>query len=165
MKLLAKAPRTGTRARQGLAADLGAAAARMERAPRRWRPSPLGQHDVPDRFVIPQQLYGREREVARLSAAFDRVVPRAAPELVLVAGYSGVGKTSLVHEIYKSLIAAQRGHFIAGKFDQLTRDIPYAPLVQAFRGLVRQLLTESDERGSPRGATRLAEALGAERPA
>ncbi len=63
-------------------------------------------------------------------------------EMILVSGYSGIGKTSLVNEVHKPLVR-QRGYFIAGKFDQFKRDIPYAALIQAFEELMRLLLTES----------------------
>ncbi|HXV99790.1 MAG TPA: AAA family ATPase, partial [Anaerolineae bacterium] len=87
-------------------------------------------------------LYGREWEIDLLLAAFERV-SGGSSELMLVSGYSGIGKSALVQEIYKP-ITRQRGYFIAGKFDQFQRDIPYASLVQAFRSLVRQLLTETE---------------------
>ena len=66
-------------------------------------------------------------------------------ELVLVAGYSGIGKSSLVQELRRTVVGA-RGYFVSGKYDQYRRDIPYATLVQAFQELLRQILTESDER-------------------
>jgi predicted ATPase/serine phosphatase RsbU (regulator of sigma subunit)/tRNA A-37 threonylcarbamoyl transferase component Bud32 len=105
-------------------------------------PFPINRHNISDRFQIPQKLYGREREIAVLLAAFDRV-SQGASEMMVVSGYSGMGKTVLIQEIYKPL-TRQRGYFIAGKFDQFQRDTPYASLIQAFRSLVRQLLTESD---------------------
>src|SRR5205807_5758843 len=105
---------------------------------------PLGAHDVPDRLLIPEKLYGREREVDTLLAAFDRVVAQGTPELVLVSGYSGVGKSSVVNELHKVLVPP-RGLFAAGKFDQYKRDIPYATLAQAFRTLIRPILNMSDE--------------------
>jgi PAS domain S-box-containing protein len=104
---------------------------------------PVGEQDFPDRLLIPEKLYGREREVDALLAAFDRVVTRGRPELVLVSGYSGVGKSSLVNELHKVLIPP-RGLFAAGKFDQYKRDIPYATLAQAFEMLVRQILVKSE---------------------
>src|SRR5580658_7383908 len=104
---------------------------------------PLGEQDFPDRLMIPEKLYGREREVGALLAAFDRVVTQGRPELVLVSGYSGVGKSSLVNELHKVLIPP-RGLFAAGKFDQYKRDIPYATLAQAFEMLVRQILVTSE---------------------
>src|SRR6476661_3362455 len=105
-------------------------------------PFPIARHDISDRFQIPQKLYGREREISALLAAFERV-SQGTSEMMLVSGYSGIGKTVLIQEIYKPL-TRQRGYFIAGKFDQFQRDIPYASLIQAFRSLIRQLLTESN---------------------
>jgi predicted ATPase len=119
---------------------------------------PLGAHDVPDRLLIPEKLYGRDREVNALLAAFDRVVVHGTAELVLVSGYSGVGKSSVVNELHTVLVPP-RGLFAAGKFDQYKRDIPYATLAQAFRTLVRQILVKSEaEVDQWRGA--LAEAVG-----
>ena len=122
---------------------------------------PLGRRDIGDRFLISQKLYGREQEVALLVGSFDRVCQtRPAPSsMLLVAGYSGIGKTSLIHELYKPIVR-QRGYFISGKFDQVVRNIPFGALIQAFRALVRQLLTESEARlAAWRGV--LTEALGA----
>ena len=101
-----------------------------------------GQHDVSSRFQISPRLHGREREVQTLLETFDRVRHDGEVELVLVAGYSGVGKTSLVNEVQKPIIA-RRGHFISGKFAQFRRDIPYSALVEAFGGFVDQLMAES----------------------
>ena len=108
--------------------------------------------------LIPEKLYGREREVETLLAAFDRVVASGAPELVLVSGYSGIGKSSVVNELHKALVPP-RGLFASGKFDQLKRDIPYSTLVQAFQSLVRPLLSKSDAELS-RWREAILEALG-----
>jgi predicted ATPase len=94
-------------------------------------------------MLIPEKLYGRESEIEALVAAFDRVVAGARPELVLVSGYSGIGKSSVVHELHKVLVPP-RGLFASGKFDQYKRDIPYATLAQAFQGLLRPLLSKSE---------------------
>jgi predicted ATPase/C4-dicarboxylate-specific signal transduction histidine kinase len=104
----------------------------------------LGLHDVSERFRIPQKLYGREKEVQQVIDAFNRI-SLGQTEMLLVAGYSGVGKTALVHEVHKP-IAEKNGYCMDGKFDQFQRDIPYASLIQAFQELLRQLLTESPER-------------------
>ena len=103
----------------------------------------LGEHDIPDRLLIPEKLYGREREIEMLLAAFDRVVTSGVAELVLVSGYSGIGKSSVVNELHEVLVPP-RGLFAAGKFDQYNRDIPYSTLVQAFQSLIRPLLGKSD---------------------
>lgn len=103
----------------------------------------LGSSDVSERLQISQKLYGRENQVAALLSAFERA--RHGPsELVLVTGYSGIGKSALVHEI-QNPITERRGYFIEGKFDQLKRAIPYVALVQALTELVRQLLTEDED--------------------
>ena len=104
---------------------------------------PLGQQDTPDRVLIPEKLYGRAGEVETLLAAFDRIVENGATELVLVSGYSGIGKSAVVHELHKALVP-RRGLFAAGKFDQYKRDIPYSTLAQAFQSLVRTLLSRSE---------------------
>ena len=76
------------------------------------------------------------------------MVTGGAPELVLVSGYSGIGKSSVVNELHKALVPP-RGLFASGKFDQLKRDIPYSTLVQAFQSLVRSLLSKSDAELAP----------------
>lgn len=103
----------------------------------------LGEQGASERLLIPEKLYGREREVATLVAAFSRVVESSAPELVLVTGYSGIGKSSVVNELHKVLVPP-RGLFASGKFDQYRRDVPYSTLVQAFQSLVRTLLGKND---------------------
>jgi PAS domain S-box-containing protein len=102
----------------------------------------LGERDTSDRLVIPEKLYGRQREIETLLAAFDRVVNGGAAELVLIYGYSGIGKSSVVNELQP--VIPPHGLFASGKFDQLKRDIPYATLAQALRSLVRSLLGKSD---------------------
>ncbi|CBN56975.1 MULTISPECIES: trifunctional serine/threonine-protein kinase/ATP-binding protein/sensor histidine kinase [Kamptonema] len=108
----------------------------------------LGQRDISDRFIIPDKLYGREAEVKTLLQAFERVANPPiggdrGVEIMLVAGFSGIGKTAIINEVHKPIVR-QRGYFIKGKFDQFQRNIPLSAFVQAFRDLIGQLLTESD---------------------
>ncbi len=101
----------------------------------------IAQRDVCDRFIIPEKLYGREHEVKTLLEAFDRIA-NGATEIMLIEGFSGIGKTAVVNEIHKPIVK-QKGYFIQGKFDQFNRNIPFSAFVQAFRDLMGQLLTES----------------------
>ena len=104
----------------------------------------LGARDTSDRLMIPEKLYGRDREVETLLTAFDRIVAGARPELILVSGYSGIGKSAVVNELHKPLVPP-RGLFASGKFDQYKRDIPYATLAQAFQSLIRPLLGKNED--------------------
>ncbi|MEB3292249.1 MAG: AAA family ATPase [Synechococcales bacterium] len=133
----------------------------------RIAPFQLGERDLSDRFLIPEKLYGREAEVQILLEAFDRVASppenrvagdpkskilsgmpdraiNSKSELMLVAGFSGIGKTAVVNEVHKP-ITRQNGYFIKGKFDQFNRNIPLSAFVQALRDLMGQLLSESDQ--------------------
>ncbi|AFY53116.1 putative ATPase [Rivularia sp. PCC 7116] len=102
----------------------------------------IAQADICDRFIIPEKLYGRETEVGQLLAAFDRV-SNGNRELMLISGFSGIGKTAVINEVHKPIVK-QRGYFIKGKFDQFNRSIPLDAFVQAFRDLMGQLLSEND---------------------
>ncbi|MBD2440276.1 ATP-binding sensor histidine kinase [Nostoc sp. FACHB-110] len=102
----------------------------------------IATRDVCDRFIIPDKLYGRDKEVQTLLEAFERV-SQGTTEMMLVAGFSGIGKTAVVNEVHKPIVR-QRGYFIKGKYDQFQRNIPFSAFVQAFRDLMGQLLTESD---------------------
>ncbi|HEX8703500.1 MAG TPA: serine/threonine-protein kinase PknK, partial [Myxococcaceae bacterium] len=117
----------------------------------------LGKRDLPSRFQLPQRLYGRDAHVATLLQGFEHIANGGRPELILVRGYSGIGKSSVVHELHKPVVQ-RRGFFLSGKFDQLQRDVPYATLAQAIRGLVQQLLSGTDDEVS-RWRERLREAL------
>jgi predicted ATPase/signal transduction histidine kinase len=118
----------------------------------------LGERDASDQFAIPHRLYGRDPERAALQAAFERVRATGTAELALVAGRAGIGKSALVHDLQRSLVA-QRGAFAEGKFDQFKRDIPYFTLVQACTDLVLAILAEHDSRIAD-WKTRLQTALG-----
>ncbi|MBD3887029.1 serine/threonine-protein kinase PknK [Phormidium tenue FACHB-886] len=132
----------------------------------------LALQDVSDRFQIPQKLYGREAEIAALLTAFERVAGKETEqlrvkneqnsqfnvEMMLVSGYSGVGKSALVQELYKP-ITAKQGYFVSGKFDQLQRNVPYSAIAHALQKLVQQLLSEPDEQVQ-QWRSRLLNALG-----
>jgi len=142
MKLLAKTPEDRYQTAYGAKRDL-------ERCLAEWENHgninqfPLGEQDVPDKLLIPEKLYGRASEIDRLAASFDRIVSGGRAELVLVSGYAGIGKSSVVNELHKALVPP-RALFASGKFDQYKRDIPYAILAQAFQSLIHPLLGKSE---------------------
>ena len=142
LKLLAKNAEDRYQSLEGLSSDLrrcvdGLSGGGIER----FR---LGRDDISDRLQMPQKLYGREEEAAQLLRIFDRVAGGGA-ELLLVTGYSGIGKSALVHELHKP-VATRHGYFISGKFDQFKRNVPYSAINRAFGDLIRQILTESESR-------------------
>src|SRR5919199_568358 len=167
LKLMAKNAEQRYQSAAGIKADLEECLLQLETTGR-IEGFQLGTQDVSDKFQIPQKLYGRETEIELLLAAFERVASEVGEqgnreaerageekknlittsnpqiEMMLVAGYSGIGKSALVQEIYKP-VTKKRGHFIAGKFDQFGRNIPYSAVVSAFQSLVRQLLAEPEE--------------------
>jgi len=157
MKLLAKTAEARYQTAAGLAIDLRRCLVAWE-ATGRIEPFPLGTEDASDRLIVPERLYGREGEIDALVAAFDRVVAQGTPGLVLVSGFSGIGKSSVVNELHKVLVPP-RGLFAAGKFDQYAQNIPYATLAQAFQTLVRHILSRSDAEVS-RWRDSIREALG-----
>ncbi|KOP25235.1 serine/threonine protein kinase [Hapalosiphon sp. MRB220] len=140
MKLLAKTAEERYQNALGIKADLEACLQQLQTTGKIANFT-IGQLDLYSQFLIPQKLYGRETEVNQLMEAFERV-SLGASEIMLVSGYSGIGKSSLVNEVHKPIVR-QRGYFISGKFDQFKRNIPYASLIQAFQDLMRQLLTEN----------------------
>ncbi len=143
MKLLAKNAEDRYQSSLGIKADLETCLTQWETYGEIFH-FPIGQLDSYSKFSIPQKLYGRETEVTTLLAAFERV-SSGSTEMMLVSGYSGIGKSCLVHEVHKPIVR-QRGYFISGKFDQFKRNIPFASLIQAFQELMGQLLTETDEK-------------------
>ncbi|MBT3368253.1 MAG: serine/threonine-protein kinase PknK, partial [Nitrospina sp.] len=142
MKLMAKTPEDRYQSTLGIQSDLEKFSHQLGQTPGIIDPFPLASHDISDKFRIPRKLYGRNREVDLLTAAFERV-NRGACELMFVTGPVGIGKTALVHEILER-ITQNRGYFISGKFDQYQRNVPYFAVITAFQDLVRQLLTENE---------------------
>jgi predicted ATPase/signal transduction histidine kinase/tRNA A-37 threonylcarbamoyl transferase component Bud32 len=141
MKLLEKTAEKRYQSAWGIIADLEECREQLQ-AKGTIADFAIAQKDITDKFQIPQKLYGREREIETLLAAFQRV-SNGTTEIMLVSGYSGIGKSALVQEVYKPITKAS-GYFIAGKFDQFQRNVPYAAVVKAFGSLVKQLLTESE---------------------
>ena len=141
-KLMAKSAEARYQTAAGVEADLRRCLASWQ-ADGQIQAFPIGEHDISDKLLIPENLYGRESDIAVLLDAFDRVVATGSLEFVLVSGYSGIGKSSVVNELQKPLVPP-RGLFAMGKFDQYKRDIPYATLAQALQGLVRMILAGSE---------------------
>jgi predicted ATPase/signal transduction histidine kinase len=139
MKLLAKAPEERYQSAQSLQRDLDRCRAEWTRQGR-VLPFLIAERDVSEHFAVPQRLYGRDAERARLCAAFERARSERAG-LLLVAGYAGVGKTTLIRDLHEPAARAQ-GLFVSGKFDQLSGDAPYRALIESLRQLVQRLLME-----------------------
>lgn len=143
MKLLAKTVEERYQTASGLLRDLEKCLTQLETIGD-IQIFTLGVGDISHQMLIPQKLYGREHELAKLLNAFERVVASGIPELVLISGYSGIGKTSLVRELHKPVVNAN-GISISGKFDQYKGTIPYATFGEAFSEIVRHILSDSEE--------------------
>lgn len=121
----------------------------LDRCLKEWKENgaislfPLGEHDLYHKLQISQKIYGRELQIEKVLKAFDAVC-KGTTEMVLLAGFPGIGKTSIVHEIHKPILE-KRGFFISGKFDQYKANIPYSAFIEAFQDLIQQVLTESDD--------------------
>ena len=147
MKLLAKTAEERYQSAWGLKADLEECLRQLETA-RNIGAFSLACQDISGKFQISQKLYGRDKERETLLTAFERVAKgenssQPNTEMVLVTGYSGIGKSVLVEELYKP-ITQRQGYFISGKFDQFQRDIPYSAIGKAFQSLIKQILSESE---------------------
>ncbi|NEP78854.1 MAG: AAA family ATPase, partial [Okeania sp. SIO3B3] len=140
-KLLAKTPEERYQSAWGIKADIETCLDELKTLGE-ISEFPLGNQDIAEKFHIPQKLYGREQEVEQLLTAFEQV-SLGKTEMMLISGYSGIGKSALVNEIHKP-ITKKRGKYISGKFDQLQRDIPYSAIYQAFQELIRKLLSEPE---------------------
>src|SRR6201998_3576142 len=158
LKLLSKTAEDRYQTADGLLADLRKCLTEWE-SERRIGSFTLGAHDIADRLLTPEKLYGRRREIKTLMDAFDQVVATGKPNLVLVSGYSGIGKSSVVNELHKAIVLP-RGIFISGKFDQHKRDIPYATLSQAFQTLIRREILSKSQVELDRWRSAIREAVG-----
>ncbi len=103
---------------------------------------PLGEKDFSGKLAIPEILYGREQEVKQLIDIYEHVT-HGRSEMLVISGFSGVGKSALVHEIHKP-VTEQQGIYIEGKFDQFQRNIPYFAIIQAFTDAINIVLKEDD---------------------
>lgn len=157
-KLLAKHPDDRYQSSYGLVRDLEVCAESW-RLYQRIERFALGRADVPERFCLSQKLYGRQIECASILSAFKRVVGMGTVELLLISGYSGIGKTALVSELHRPVLA-RRGYLLRGKCDQYSRNQPYTALIQAFGQMLQALATEGAERRQY-WKSRLSDALGA----
>ena len=144
MKLLAKAAEERYQTAIGLKRDLEFCLNNFDALMFGFISFVPGQGDVSDRFEIPRRLYGREAEVETLISAFDRI-SEGAMELLLISAPSGVGKSTLIHEVYRPM-TARKGYFVSGKFSHLMHSSPYHGISQALRELMRYFLSESQER-------------------
>ncbi|MGA1867914.1 MAG: AAA family ATPase [bacterium] len=142
MRLLSKTAEDRYQNSFGLNADLMECESRLKEKGR-IEPFELARKDVPFEFRITEKLFGREKEIELLIASFDRV-SQGQKEVVLIAGDPGIGKSSLVNEIYKPIID-KKGFFIQGKYEIIKRDVPYSAIIQAFRDLIRQILAKPKE--------------------
>ncbi|TVY10086.1 ATP-binding protein [Paenibacillus cremeus] len=98
---------------------------------------------TPSRFTISESMYGRDAELQLLYNAYQRSL-LGGYEMVFVSGVSGIGKSYLINELQR-LVQSEQGLFVAGKFDQFKREIPYQAIQQAGRQLAQYLLTLPEE--------------------
>jgi len=143
MKLLSKSPDDRYQSAKGLENDLRKCF-EANRGAVRQEHFQVGQVDISRQLEIPDQLYGREREVEMLLQGFERI-RSGKRQVTMVKGYSGIGKTRLIREIVDPVTRAN-GFFIEGKYDQFKQTVPYSAVVQAFQCLIRQILTEASEK-------------------
>ena len=143
LKLLSKTPEERYQNSLGLAADIDECLNRITRKGD-INDFILGTRDISIKFNIPQIIVGREKELKTLMESFEQV-SAGTSEIMFVLGHPGIGKSALINEIHKPIVA-KRGYFIFGKYDQFRKDVPYSSIIQAFQGLIRQILAESEER-------------------
>ncbi|MDY6905125.1 MAG: diguanylate cyclase [Thermodesulfobacteriota bacterium] len=145
MRLLSKNPEERYQNSFGLEADFRECIRKLNKA-QEIGPFELGRHDISNRFIIPPKLFGRENEINALISGFNAVaVHQERAAVMAVAGHPGIGKSALINELYKPIVA-RRGYFISGKYEQFRRDKPYSAIIQAFQVLMRHLLSESEEK-------------------
>jgi PAS domain S-box len=143
LKLIAKNPEERYKSVSGLKRDLEKCLIQMENNSN--EDFELGKYDFSENFFLPQKLYGRCNEIQTLINSFHRI-STGSSELVLVSGSSGIGKSTLVKEVFNS-VYEENGYFIIGKFEQLQNDnIPYSAILKALDNFINQLLLESSRK-------------------
>lgn len=142
MKLLAKTAEDRYQSMYGLRWDLQCCLSQLEEY-HAISTFAIGQKDVSSRFEIPEKLYGRDEVLQALTEQVNQVGSEKTVELILVSGEAGIGKTTLIHEVHKSIIEKQ-GYFISGKFDQIQKNVPFSALFSACEQLIKQLLSENE---------------------
>jgi len=136
MRLLAKSPDERYQTATGLLSDLRHARTLLGES-EVGATFPLGKNDHSGALRVPEKLYGRSAQLETLSNNV-RQAQAGRRALTLVTGQAGIGKSALVQEVHRE--ALQRGHFVAGKFDQYSRGVPYSALASACSELVRVYL-------------------------
>ncbi len=145
MRLLSKNPEARYQNGFGLEADFRECLKQLEKK-KKIEPFELGSKDISTRFIVPQKLFGREKEISELISRFEEVASgEKGLSVMVVAGAPGIGKSAMINEIHKPIVA-RRGYFISGKYEQFRRDKPYSAIIQAFQVLVKQILSESEQR-------------------
>ncbi|MBF0395645.1 MAG: response regulator [Desulfobacterales bacterium] len=142
MKLLVKDAEDRYKSAYGLAEDLKICLNQLKKYGR-IEQFQIGQKEIPSSLNISQKIYGRDEEINEILKSFNQV-KSGMKKFLLVGGYSGIGKSSVVNEIHKS-ITDSRVFFISGKYDQFKRNIPYIAIIQAFKELIRYVLAGSKD--------------------
>ncbi|MBN1363622.1 MAG: diguanylate cyclase [Syntrophaceae bacterium] len=147
MKLMAKSPEDRYQNGFGVMADISECIKQLEEK-QKIEPFELAKHDISNKFIIPRRLLGRDKEIETLISSFKDISDReTGAAIMVVAGSPGIGKSSLVNEIQRPIVAS-RGYFISGKYELFRRDKPYSAIIQSFQFLAKQILSESEDKVS-----------------
>ncbi|MDO9262847.1 MAG: AAA family ATPase, partial [Desulfosalsimonadaceae bacterium] len=141
MKLLAKTMGDRYQSGYGAMADFMECARQLQETGE-ILPFDPGRQDIAASLDVPEKILGREKEIRLLAAAFERTA-NGGNEIFLVGGPPGIGKSALIFELQK-FVMAKRAYFITGKAEPYKRNTPYYPIIQAFTELARQVLCEPD---------------------
>ncbi len=142
MKLLEKSPENRYQSTRGIINDLVKISESL-RTRDVIHGFKAGEKDISEVFQIPGKLYGRDDYKGDILKIWE-LVTEGETGVVFISGYSGIGKSSLVRELYGPL-TEKHGFFVQGKFEHLTNDVPFAPIVQALRDLIHKTFTYNPE--------------------